>query len=56
MYTTVEGLVEKILANIRDIPFGTGDSAEGDESHSSLIDKACAEIQKVCNFIIINFS
>ena len=45
MYTTVEGLIEKIIDNIKNIPFGSGDSSE--ENQATNIDNFCDEIQKV---------
>ena len=47
MYTTVEGIIEKIIDNIKNIPFGSGDSSESTDSYSNNIDKFCEKIQKV---------
>jgi len=46
MYTTVEGLIEKIIDSIRNIPFGTGDSSD---NQANVLDGFCAEMKEVIN-------
>ena len=54
MYTTVEGLIEKIIDSIKNIPFGSGDSSEENQAQS--IDKFCDEIQKVITILNLSIS
>jgi hypothetical protein len=45
MYTTVEGLLEKIIDNVKNLPFTHGDSSS--ENESNQVDFFCDKIISV---------